>query len=101
MLIARSILAKLRPARLSPREIQDQLDVTRTAVLTAAYANARVEQPAGAIDKSYGQIEKEIAALKPLAAKKKAQTSLNDQVVSDRSVDGEALCLVLLFALLW
>lgn len=88
MLIARSILAKLRPARLSPREIQDQLDVTRTAVLTAAYANARREQPAGAVDKSYGQIEKEIAALKPLAVKKRAQMSLNDQVVADRTIDG-------------
>lgn len=88
MLIARSILAKLRPARLSPREIQDQLDVTRTAVLTAAYANARCEQPAGVVDKSYGQIEKEIAALKPLAVKKRAQMSLNDQVVYDRTIDG-------------
>lgn len=82
MLIARAILGKLRPARLSPREIQDQLDVTRAAVLTAAYAVAQ-QQPDGALpSKSYAKLEKEIAALKPLARKRKAQTGLNDQLVT-------------------
>lgn len=79
MLIARAILARVRAPRLSPREIQDQVDVTRAAVLTAAYAIAR-EEADGLSSKSYGQLEKEIAALKPLARKRRAQTAINDQV---------------------
>lgn len=81
MLIARALLAKIRPARLNPREIQDQVDVTRAAVLTAAYAVGRQQQHAHGSDAySYSELEKEIAALKPLARKRRAQTALNDQV---------------------
>ena len=80
MLIARAILSKLRPARLSPREIQDQLDVTRAAVLTAAYAIAQRQADGALPSKSYAKLEREIAALKPLARKRKAQTEINDQV---------------------
>lgn len=80
MIIARTILAKIRPQRLSPRDIQDQLDVTRAGVLTAAYAIARQEADGIPASKSYEQLEKEIAALKPLARKRRTQRALNDQV---------------------
>lgn len=79
MLIARALLAKIRSPRLSPRELQDQLDVSRAAVLTAAYSLAH-QLEHDVPSKRYSQLEKEIAALKPLARKRKAQTALNDQV---------------------
>lgn len=81
MLIARALLAKVRPPRLTPREIQDQVDVTRAAVLTAAYAAGRQRQQhaGGEGAYSYSELEKEVAALKPLARKRRAQTALNDQ----------------------
>lgn len=82
MLIARALLAKIRPPRLNPRELQDQVDVTRAAVLTSAYALARQQEhkPEGGSSFSYEQLEREIAAIKPLAKKRRVQLALNDQV---------------------
>lgn len=79
MLIARALLAKIRPPRLNPREIQDQVDITRAAVLTAAYAVGR-QHAHGDETCSYEILEKEMAALKPLARKLRVQTAINDQV---------------------
>lgn len=81
MLIARALLAKVRPPRLTPREIQDQVDVTCAAVLTAAYAVGRQEESAHGDDTyPYEKLEKEIAALRPPARKLRVQTAINDQV---------------------
>ena len=81
MLIARALLAKVRPPRLNPREIQDQVDVTRAAVLTAAYALGQQQRHAhGDETYSYDQLEKETAALKPPARKLRVQMAINDQV---------------------
>ena len=84
MLIARALLAKVRPPRLNPREIQDQVDVTRAAVLTAAYAVGQREQAHGDAHgdeaSPFDKIEKEMAALKPQARKLRMQTAINDQV---------------------
>lgn len=84
MLIARALLAKIRPPRLNPREVQEQVDVTRAAVLTAAYAvgGQEQEQEHDRGDETYlcDKLEKEIAALKPPARKLRVQTAINDQV---------------------
>lgn len=90
MLIARALLAKIRPPRLNPRELQEQVDITRAAVLTSAYAVARRrQQQHGHGDDeaySYDRLEKEIEAIKPLARKRRAQMALNDQVVYMQTV---------------
>lgn len=78
MLIARALLAKIRPPPLNPREIQNQVDVSRAAGLTAAYAAQ--QQQDGEWSCSFDQLEKEIAALKPLERKRRVQTAINDQV---------------------
>lgn len=82
MLIAKALLAKIRPPRLNPREIQDQVDVTRAAVLTAAYAVGRQQQQHALGDETYqyDKLNKDVAALKPLARKLRVQTAINDQV---------------------
>lgn len=88
MLIGRALLAKIRPPRLTPREIQEQVDITRAAVLTSAYAVGRRQQQqqqqhgddGDAEAYSYDRLEKEIEAMKPLARKRRAQVALNDQV---------------------
>lgn len=96
MIITRAILNKIRPPRMSPRELQDQLDLTHAAVLTTAYAAARerrmtersstnsVEQVIVTPSKSYERIEKEVRALSPLARKRSVQLELNDQVPDRR-----------------
>ncbi|CAN0300413.1 unnamed protein product [Pylaiella littoralis] len=90
MLIARALLAKIRPPRLNPREMQEQVDITRAAVLTSAYALARQQQQQhqqqhGHGDSeaySYDMLEKEIEAMKPSARKRRTQIALNEQVVN-------------------
>lgn len=96
MIITRAILNKIRPSRLSPRELQDQLDFTHAAVLTTAYAAARerrmtersstnsVEQVVVTPSKCYERIEKEVRALSPLARKRSVQLGINDQVPATR-----------------
>lgn len=87
MLIARALLAKVRPPRLNPREIQDQVDVTRAAVLTAAYAVGQQGQnDHGDETYPYDRLEKEIVALKPPARKLRVQTAINDQVSATNPV---------------
>lgn len=78
MLIARAMLAKIRPPPLNPREIQNQVDISRAAGLTAAYAAQQQQDEESSC--SFDQLEKEIAALKPLERKRRAQTAINDQV---------------------
>ena len=92
MLIARAIVNKIRPPKLSPREVQDQVDFTRAAVLTTAYVAACERRMTDAPSahaagqeivfpsNSYEKIEREISALKPLARKRTVQLALNDQV---------------------
>ncbi|CAN0093853.1 unnamed protein product, partial [Ectocarpus sp. 12 AP-2014] len=80
MLIARAMLAKIRPPPLNPREIQNQVDISRAAGLTAVYAAQQQQDEESSC--SFDQLEKEVAALKPLERKRRAQTAINDQVVT-------------------
>lgn len=88
MILARTLFAKLRPKRPSPREIQEKIDVSRTAALTLAYANrglrVGVDDVGSSIPHSVDvdrlQLEKEVKELSADEARKWVQASLNDQV---------------------
>lgn len=75
MLLARALIAKLRPQRLSPRELQEQLDVSRIAALTMLYKGSKAGH-----DVKCNKLEQEVQALSPEARKKRVQLALNDQV---------------------
>ncbi|CAM9099009.1 unnamed protein product [Discosporangium mesarthrocarpum] len=76
MIIARTLLSKLRPRRPTARELQEQLDISRAAVLTGAFAAVRE----GRVLKRH-QLEKEVESLHRNERKRRVQSALNQQVI--------------------
>lgn len=75
MILGRALWERLRPQRLSPRELQEQFDMCRIAEFTMAYQRAREGR-----EVQHSKIEQEVAALKPAARKTRVQSALNEQV---------------------
>ncbi|CAM9450292.1 unnamed protein product [Choristocarpus tenellus] len=77
MIIARTLLAKLRPHRASTRELQEQNDLARAVVLTGAFDASSNERN---FDRSL--LQKEVEALSAKDLKVRVQSAINRQVVN-------------------
>lgn len=102
MILARTLFAKLRPKRPTPREVQEQIDVSRAAALTMAYAkrasgirdggSETAGDAAGSLGVDRNQLERKAQGLSPEQAKTRVQSALNDQVSWKRRVSNGECC---------